>query len=59
MDKGQRVLITQGERLLLATVAWIGELPKKKGEWVGVIYDEPHGKHNGYASGLSFYFLLE
>ena len=44
---GQRIVIKQNDKSHLATLAWEGELPGKKGSWYGIVYDEPQ------ATGLS------
>ena len=55
---GKRVVIKQSSDeniLLLATVKWRGELPGKKSEWIGIVYDEPHGKHDGTFNGIKYF----
>jgi len=51
----QRVVIRQDDRQLLATVAWTGELPGKRGSWHGIAYDEPYGKHDGTYQGTRYF----
>ena len=50
-----KIVIRQDERQLLATVAWQGELPGKRGQWHGIIYDEPYGKHDGTYQGVRYF----
>mmetsp|Transcript_7112 Transcript_7112/g.29075 ORF Transcript_7112/g.29075 Transcript_7112/m.29075 type:complete len:288 (-) Transcript_7112:91-954(-) len=48
---GDRCKVEPGDRR--ATVRWVGNQLKAlpAGYWVGVEYDEPHGKHNGTVKG--------
>jgi len=52
---GDRILVTQKDRLLPATVRFVGSLPGKEGDWYGVEYDEPYGKHDGSHEGTSYF----
>ena len=55
-DIDQRIIIKQtNDVLLLATIRWSGVLPSKKGLWYGIVYDEPHGKHNGSYNGKVYF----
>ena len=48
---GDRILIKQKNGLIPATVRFRGSLEDKNGEWVGIEYDEPYGKHDGSHNG--------
>ena len=48
---GDRILIKQKDGLIPATVRFRGNLPDKNGEWLGIEYDEPYGKHDGSHNG--------
>ncbi len=36
-------------------VKYVGEVDFKPGQWVGVQYDEPMGKHDGTMSGKKYF----
>ncbi len=36
-------------------VKYVGEVDFKPGQWVGVQYDEPMGKHDGTVSGKKYF----
>ncbi|XP_051253703.1 tubulin-folding cofactor B [Dicentrarchus labrax] len=49
-----KVQIT-GQPTRLGTVMYVGTTNFKPGHWVGVKYDEPHGKHNGTVEGKQYF----
>lgn len=51
---GDRILIKQRNGLIPATVRFRGSLEDKNGEWVGIEYDEPYGKHDGSHNGTRY-----
>jgi len=48
-------LIKQKNGLIPATVRFRGSLEDKNGEWVGIEYDEPYGKHDGSYNGKRYF----
>ncbi|KAF3692736.1 Tubulin-folding cofactor B Cytoskeleton-associated protein 1 [Channa argus] len=44
-----------GQPTKLGTVMYVGTTDFKPGYWVGVKYDEPHGKHNGTVEGKQYF----
>ncbi|XP_035535719.1 tubulin-folding cofactor B [Morone saxatilis] len=44
-----------GQPTRLGTVMYVGTTDFKPGHWVGVKYDEPHGKHNGTVEGKQYF----